>query len=265
MSEGKPSLVAKLANAMTAISRVPKRGHNAFQNYDYPMEVDIVEAVREKLAEQKVFLFSTVDEVSCEELKSDKGSVWRTTVTLTFTFVDGESGETFSVNYIGVGDDKGDKGIYKAYTGALKYCLLKNFLIPTGDDPEADEETDKRNYLGKAAPSQPQQPPAPQPPVSPPPAQQVAPQQQPPAQVPQPTSNGQASMPAPSRSARQAPPTPRKVSQTHLQQMRDLANKNNIDLKALIKKKFNKNNEEDLLPSEGSWVISYLLNMRKQA
>ena len=32
----------------------------------------------------------------------------------------------------------GDKGVYKAITGAVKYIFMKNFLIPTGDDPEKD-------------------------------------------------------------------------------------------------------------------------------
>ena len=46
--------------------------------------------------------------------------------------------------WAGSGDDPADKGLYSAYTGAVKYFLMKAFLIPTGDDPEADEGTDKR-------------------------------------------------------------------------------------------------------------------------
>jgi hypothetical protein len=34
---------------------------------------------------------------------------------------------------------------YKAMTGALKYFLMKTFLIPTGDDPEADTGSDARS------------------------------------------------------------------------------------------------------------------------
>ncbi len=36
----------------------------------------------------------------------------------------------------------GDKGIYKAMTGGLKYALLSLFLIPTTDDPERDALTE---------------------------------------------------------------------------------------------------------------------------
>ena len=39
----------------------------------------------------------------------------------------------------GCGGDKGDKGLYKAITGANKYMLFKLFQIETGDDPEVSE------------------------------------------------------------------------------------------------------------------------------
>jgi hypothetical protein len=58
--------------------------------------------------------------------------------------VDSESGERHDCEWAGQGDDGADKGVYKAYTGALKYFLMKTFLIPTGDDPEGDSRTDQR-------------------------------------------------------------------------------------------------------------------------
>lgn len=38
--------------------------------------------------------------------------------------------------WFGQGQDTGDKGAQKAYTNALKNCLLKTFLIATGEDDE---------------------------------------------------------------------------------------------------------------------------------
>ena len=55
---------------------------------------------------------------------------------------------------MGAGDDGADKGLYKAYTGAVKYFLMKTFLIPTGDDPEADTKADER-AASRAAPARP--------------------------------------------------------------------------------------------------------------
>jgi hypothetical protein len=63
---------------------------------------------------------------------------------MTFSLIDAESGERHDVAWAGTGDDKSDKGIYKGYTGSLKYFLMKTFLVSQGDDPEGDESTDRR-------------------------------------------------------------------------------------------------------------------------
>jgi hypothetical protein len=54
----------------------------------------------------------------------------------TFTFMDGESGERWDVQYPGEALHFGDKGLYKAITGATKYALLKNLLLSSDDDVE---------------------------------------------------------------------------------------------------------------------------------
>ena len=60
-------------------------------------------------------------------------------------FLDGETGASIKKPWRGYGTDKEDKGGYKAMTGGEKYFLLKTFLIPTGDDPEAtDDARDQR-------------------------------------------------------------------------------------------------------------------------
>lgn len=53
--------------------------------------------------------------------------------------------------WAGYGDDAGDKGIYKALTGAVKYALMKQFLVSTGDDPEGDTSTDERAAARQAS------------------------------------------------------------------------------------------------------------------
>ena len=131
------TLVAKLAEVMAEVSRVPKRGHNDFQNYDYVMEADLSDAVREKLAERGVIVIPEV--ISHTRGADDKVD----TVMVKFTFHDSTSDKSLSVTMPGSGYDKGDKGVYKAITGATKYFLMKTFLIPTGDDPESDTRTDR--------------------------------------------------------------------------------------------------------------------------
>ena len=127
-------LITKLAAIMAAIERIPKRGHNDFHHYDYATEADIVSAIRHELASRHVMLLPAITGTSREAV-GEKGSVL-TTLTMEFTFVDGETGETITRPWVGAGTDKEDKGAYKAMTGGEKYFLLKTFLIPTGDDPE---------------------------------------------------------------------------------------------------------------------------------
>lgn len=129
-------LITKLAAIMAAIERIPKRGHNDFHHYDYATEADIVSAIRHELASRHVMVLPAITGTSRDAV-GDKGSVL-TTLTMEFTFIDGETGETITRTWIGTGTDKEDKGAYKAMTGGEKYFLLKTFLIPTGDDPERD-------------------------------------------------------------------------------------------------------------------------------
>lgn len=142
-------LAFKLAKILGEIGKVEKTGHNAFHNYDYVTENDLVYAVRDKLSAAGIFVFTSTETQGHELLTSADGKQsLLTTVTTLYTFVDGESGETFSVKSQGQGSDNGDKGGYKAITGAMKYFLYKCFMIPTGDDPEGDEKTDQRAASG---------------------------------------------------------------------------------------------------------------------
>lgn len=154
------SLYAKLAEVMQEIGYVKKAGRNKFHGYDYVTEADLVDAVREKLAIRNVVVIPSVTAIDERAVTSDKGKHSTiTTVRVAFTFCDGDSGEMHKAEWAGAGDDPADKGLYKAYTGAVKYFLMKSFLIPTGDDPEADEGTDKRSSGGQSSPSRYQRPP----------------------------------------------------------------------------------------------------------
>lgn len=145
MSENR-TLVKKLAEVMKQVKYIEKKGFNKFNNYKYATESDVAEKVREVLAEQNVIMLPDVIEHSTREHTNRKGNVeYIATVKVKFTFIDGESGEEISIHSAGEGQDTGDKAVYKAITGAQKYALMKAFMIPTGDDPEGDDEADKRN------------------------------------------------------------------------------------------------------------------------
>ncbi|WP_340701379.1 ERF family protein [Brevibacillus borstelensis] len=142
-------LVKKLAKVMQEVKYIQKKGYNKFHQYKYATEADVAEKVREILAEQYVILIPNMTSHSIREHTTNKGNrEYIVTVNMEFKFIDGETGEEITFNMVGEGQDPGDKATYKAITGAQKYALMKVFMIPTGDDPEADETVDERNNVG---------------------------------------------------------------------------------------------------------------------
>lgn len=150
----KIGLVAKLAEVMGLMRNVPKEGFNKAQGYRFVREDDVARMASALLAERKVWIHQSVDSSELIDLyKTQSGMTMRmATVVMSFRFIDGETGETTEhQTFVGTGADTGDKGIYKAMTGAEKYFLMKSFLISTGDDPEGDEKVDKAVEATSAA------------------------------------------------------------------------------------------------------------------
>jgi hypothetical protein len=149
----KRSLVRKLAEVTATVDRVAKSGRNDFHKYDYATEADIAAAVRHGMAERHLALFPDTEDAKFEDIGTKNGTQRMCTAKVRFTVEDGESGETRSFVVYGQGQDAGDKAFYKALTGAEKYALLKLFMIPTGDDPEAESPPAKEQAeKGQLAP-----------------------------------------------------------------------------------------------------------------
>jgi len=134
-------LAEKMLTIMKAVRYIPKKGKNSFHNYKYAKEEDVVLAFSNALIEHKVYMFSSIVDRTQTTFQTKKGEhQFLISVKLEITFVDIESGESFTATFYGDGADGSDKGIYKALTGAQKYALMKTFLVATGDDPECDKE-----------------------------------------------------------------------------------------------------------------------------
>jgi len=101
------------------------------------------------LNQYHLFVFTSIVD---REIQA-QGAGWLTTVKLEVRFVDADSGEQYTSYFYGDGYDKTDKGLYKAITGALKYALLKTFLVATGDDPEKDGVASSKNKPDLQVPS----------------------------------------------------------------------------------------------------------------
>lgn len=142
---GQGALAAKLATIVGKVGEVAKKGRNEHFKYDYVTAEDMLKEVRGPLADQKVALMPSVASIEERAYKTSGGKESIvTTVFLDFTFVDGDTGEMWRSRWAGQGDDPADKGLAKAYTNAIKTFLREQFLIPQGDDPEADRATDQR-------------------------------------------------------------------------------------------------------------------------
>lgn len=150
---GKKSLVQKLVNIMGKVDRIPKRGRNDYHKYDYVTEADIAEHVRKFMVEEGVLMF--MDVLEATQVRDD---IVRLRVR--YTFVDADSSDQLTFIMYSDGQDKNDKGVYKAMTGGEKYALMKTLLIPTGDDPERDDESDKGKAKGKKQEPKQEAPPA---------------------------------------------------------------------------------------------------------
>ena len=157
-------LAAKLALAARDCARVGKDGANGFHHYRYATAANVLAHVNDALCAHGIAVIDTHPEILSSEGVGKERVV---TARVTIVVADTESEERAVFRGLGSGSDTGDKAVMKAQTAALKYAWLTAFSISTGDDPEADENTDRRaegqgqghnqNQRRSQGPSRPQQ------------------------------------------------------------------------------------------------------------
>lgn len=130
------NLMKKLVDITSTIDRIPKNGHNDFHHYDYALESDIKDVVRKEMTERGLQIIPNELSRTITQISAKNGSQQLVSLEVEYTIFDAESGESVKMKGYGDGQDSGDKAVYKAKTGALKYALTTLFMIPTGDDPE---------------------------------------------------------------------------------------------------------------------------------
>lgn len=161
MSETEPkvepsSLHMKLAAILGKVGNIPKTGFNAHHNYNYVQEADVLDALRPQLAEAGISSIVAISTYDVRDCKTAAGTDTRlTTVQGAIVFTDSETRENLIINIVGQGMDAQDKGLPKAITMAVKYGLLKSFLIGTGDDAERVDGPTQAPAARSAAPSPP--------------------------------------------------------------------------------------------------------------
>lgn len=133
-----PGVYAKINEVMAHVGRIKKTGRNDFHGYDYVEESEIVDQIRPLMADAGLVCIPSQGDRQEVVVETNSGETTIVKILHTFRFVDADDGSEVAISVWGEGQDKMDKGSYKAFTGAQKYALLKTFQISTGDDPERD-------------------------------------------------------------------------------------------------------------------------------
>jgi hypothetical protein len=146
----KRGLAAKLAEILGDIGVVKKKGHNQHFNYDYFSEAQLMAELRGRFASRGIVILPSINSIKHEPYQTNSGkSEFLVTVETEYVILDAESGEQFVLKGAGMGTDAGDKGVYKATTGAMKYMLMKLCFISDAQDPEAGNGGGESTGTGK--------------------------------------------------------------------------------------------------------------------
>jgi hypothetical protein len=155
------AIAKKLLEAMKKCGYVQKTGQNSAQNYRFVTAADIYQAVHAAFTEAGISTATECKVLSEKTMESyitdvktrqpvfdadgkalvKRANLATVEVKVTLTCVD--TGEQAAFTGVGSGWDPNDKALAKAQTMALKYALTSGLLIATGDDPEADDNTDR--------------------------------------------------------------------------------------------------------------------------
>lgn len=145
------TILRALNMVMAEVDYVQKKGENDFHGYKYATEADVLARLRPAMVKHGLLLIPSVNQVSSIDPHGN------TVVTIQYTLAHA-SGAVWPHPIVaaGCGGDKnksgvGDKGLYKALTGANKYLLFKLFQIETGNDPEEAQGDRDREAANVAA------------------------------------------------------------------------------------------------------------------
>lgn len=144
----KMKIFQKINDAMEEVGWIGKDGTVDLgrNSYDFASERAFIGAIRPVFTRLGLVFYPTrviSQEIITSEKKNKDGNVsntFLTSVLMEYILGDVDSGEFITIQVMGHGSDSGDKGVYKALTGAFKYALRQALMIGTGDDPEGTDD-----------------------------------------------------------------------------------------------------------------------------
>ncbi len=130
------NIYQRLNRVMKCVKTIYKDGTNSHQKYKFVSHDNVSKALHDPLCDNGIMMIPTVKSY---EIDGNKITV---VMQVSFTNIDDPS-EKVTVESIGLGIDNQDKGIGKAISYAMKYCMLKMFCLETGDDVDNDSVSHK--------------------------------------------------------------------------------------------------------------------------
>ena len=115
-----------------------KDGKNMHQSYKFISEKQYKHNF--KMARRKAGLLWECECLSAEYIPAISDKMHLIRASFLGRLTDPETGDFREYHFEGTGADNGDKALYKAYTGGLKFFLADQYLVAEGNDPEFDEE-----------------------------------------------------------------------------------------------------------------------------
>jgi len=125
-----PLIYGKILKIMEQVQPVKKGGRVSFKstNYSYQKAEDMVASIRELMIKEKVIVYP----VGCNYGEGNTHPL--TLISMAYRLMAVEDNSFLDVRIPAQGYDSGDKGVYKALTGAYKYMIKQTFMIESGED-----------------------------------------------------------------------------------------------------------------------------------
>lgn len=131
MTKEKKNLYQRLRDVMIEVKGINKENTKVNNQYKFVSHDAVAKALHDPLARNGIVMIPSISELTQD------GNRTVAKVDVKFVNVD-DPGDNMIVSYYGYGIDSQDKGVGKAISYAVKYCLLKTFCLETGDDVEKD-------------------------------------------------------------------------------------------------------------------------------
>jgi len=129
-------LQAKIAKALLKMPILERDGRNQFHGFPYTTYDEAASKLRLVLARSGLSFTASVSTWAQAPLQTG----WHSTVDVEIVLGDAETGAIGIFGAIGEANDKQDKGLNKALTGAIKYWLMRALLSVSRQDGSADPD-----------------------------------------------------------------------------------------------------------------------------